>query len=431
MTLIAPAAFALAACTVLFAQAPEPVPADTSAPGFDISGYWTAPLYEDALERGAGPEIADYGGFPINEAARLFALSYDASRVTLRHHQCDGYVAPYSVRSIGNARSWEERDPHTQRLIAIHWYNQTFEGHRTIWMDGRPHPPAWAPHTWMGFSTGRFVGQALEVQTTHLKQGWLRRNGLPESDQATLVEFFVRHGDHLTYTSLISDPVYLTEPEIRTTDFARQPIDHGRGCSRATTGSRFSAERRSRAQLRLRREPVRKREGDRTKFPRRLSWRTGNHVSRVAREAGVADRRGGIGEDETASGRARQPRGRSAAPRRRDSRLAAWRNNVYLLLGDGGNIVVQVGDEGAFVVDTGTGALADKTVAAIRKLSDKPIQFIVNTGYSADHTGGNAALRAAGADPSVVGSFFALGFADAGIGATIMAHQNVQNHMYD
>ena len=39
------------------------------------------------------------------------------------------------------------------------WYNQTFEGHRTIWMDGRPHPPAWAPHTWMGFSTGRFVGQ--------------------------------------------------------------------------------------------------------------------------------------------------------------------------------------------------------------------------------------------------------------------------------
>ena len=54
-------------------------------------------MHEDALERGAGPELADYGGFPINEAARLFALSYNASRVTLRHHQCDGYVAPYSV----------------------------------------------------------------------------------------------------------------------------------------------------------------------------------------------------------------------------------------------------------------------------------------------------------------------------------------------
>ena len=99
-------------------------------------------MHEDALERGAGPELADYGGFPINDAARLFALSYNASRLTLRHHQCDGYVAPYSVRSIGNARAWEERDEHTQRLIAIHWFNQTFEGRRTIWMDGRPHPPA-------------------------------------------------------------------------------------------------------------------------------------------------------------------------------------------------------------------------------------------------------------------------------------------------
>src|SRR5437762_1993480 len=85
-------------------QAPAP-----PAPGFDLSGYWTAAMHEDALERGAGPELADYGGFPINEAARLFALSYNASRVTLREHQCDGYVAPYSVRSIGNARGWEER----------------------------------------------------------------------------------------------------------------------------------------------------------------------------------------------------------------------------------------------------------------------------------------------------------------------------------
>src|SRR5262247_3693854 len=74
----------------------------------------TAAMHEDALERGAGPELGDYGGFPINEAARLFALSNSASRVTLRHHQCDGYVAPYSVRSIGNARAWEERDSHTQ-----------------------------------------------------------------------------------------------------------------------------------------------------------------------------------------------------------------------------------------------------------------------------------------------------------------------------
>ncbi len=50
----------------------------------DITGYWTPPLHEDGLERGNGPEIADYGGFALNEAGRLFALSYDPSRLTLR-----------------------------------------------------------------------------------------------------------------------------------------------------------------------------------------------------------------------------------------------------------------------------------------------------------------------------------------------------------
>ena len=86
------------------------------------------------------------------------------------------------------------------------------------------------------------------------------------------------------------------------------------------------------------------------------------------------------------------------------------RDNVYMLVGDGGNIVVQVGDEGPFVVDTGTGRLADKTSRAIRTLSQRPIQFIANTSFHADRTGGNLKLRAAGADPSVRGTFFSLQF---------------------
>ena len=67
-----------------------------------------------------------------------------------------------------------------------------------------------------------------------------------------------------------------------------------------------------------------------------------------------------------------------------------------MLLGDGGNIVVETGDEGPFVVDSGSGQLADKVIQAIRKLSDKPIQFIVNTGFQPEFTGGNVKLRAAG-----------------------------------
>lgn len=103
--------------------------------------------------------------------------------------------------------------------------------------------------------------------------------------------------------------------------------------------------------------------------------------------------------------------------------------NVFMLTGDGGSVAVQVGDQGPTVINAGAGALTDKIVAEIRKLSDKPIQFIVNTGFQPDLTGGNVKLRAAGFDPSVRGSFFYGQFVDAGKGATIIGHQNVQNHL--
>jgi len=86
-------------------------------------------------------------------------------------------------------------------------------------MDGRPHPGDAALHTWMGFSTGKWDGGILTVYTTHIKRGWLRRNGLRHSDQATLIEHFIRHGDHMTHVSIVTDPVTLTEPMIRSQDF--------------------------------------------------------------------------------------------------------------------------------------------------------------------------------------------------------------------
>src|SRR5439155_1415720 len=125
----------------------------------------------------------------------------------------------------GNFRFWEERDPHTQRLIAIRMWGQITEGDRTIWMDGRPHPPAWAQHTWMGFSTGKYDGNILTVYTTHLKRAWIRRNGLVQSDQTTVVEHYIRHGDRITFTFIVTDPVYLAEPLIRTTELIRSSRD--------------------------------------------------------------------------------------------------------------------------------------------------------------------------------------------------------------
>jgi len=426
-----PAALGIAVLTCITLGGQAPGDQQGPPPMFDISGYWTPALHEDALDRGAGPETADYGGLPVSEAGRLFALSYNTSRVTLRHHQCDGYVMPYQIRALGNARAWEERDPHTQRLIAIHWYSQTFEGHRTIWMDGRPHPPAWAPHTWMGFSTGRVVGNALEIQTTHLKQGWLRRNGLPESDQATAVEFLVRHGDHLTHTVVVNDPVFLAEPLVRTTDFFRQPVDHQAWLFACDDGEQILGRAPDDVpNYGFGGNPFVKEFGDKYRIPvaAYLGGPETMYPEYVGRMTTVADSEG-VAKTRPASGVT--PTSRAVDPEPRDEEVHVWplRSNVYLLVGDEGNIVVQVGDEGPFLVDSGSGRLADKTVAAIRRLSDKPIQFIANTSARAEHTGGNVALRATGADPSVRGSFFSLQFADAGVGATILSHQNVQNRM--
>src|SRR5262249_17883225 len=105
--------------------------------------------------------------------------------------------------------------------------------------------------------------------------------------------------------------------------------------------------------------------------------------------------------------------------------------NVYMLAGDGANIAVQVGRQGAFGVDTGAGKLFEKIISEIGKLRSKPIQFIVNTSFHPDHVGGNKKLQAAGADPSLTGSFFSNQFADAGQGATVIGQQNVQTRMQD
>jgi hypothetical protein len=189
-------------------------------PGIDLSGAWAPEPHEESV---GNPAIADFLGVPITEAARAVGLAWSPSRVTVPEHQCQVHVAPYIMGGPLNLRIWEERDNQAQKLEAIRMYISTYEQNRTIWMDGRPHPPAAAAHTWMGFSTGNWDGNTLTVYTTHMKQGYLRRNGLPESDQATLIEHFMRHGDYLVHVSEVTDPVTLTEPFVRTQIFHRTP----------------------------------------------------------------------------------------------------------------------------------------------------------------------------------------------------------------
>lgn len=101
--------------------------------------------------------------------------------------------------------------------------------------------------------------------------------------------------------------------------------------------------------------------------------------------------------------------------------------NIYMIAGAGGNITVQVGEMGVLVVDTGLSPMSDKVIAAIRKLSTKPLQYIVNTHSHPDHTGGNEAVKKAGV--TITGANVTGNLTDARLGAQIIAHENVLNRM--
>jgi hypothetical protein len=189
----------------------------------DPSGEWSPRFDEDQRERLAGAEIGDYLGLPINAAARLRADSWTAAVVELPENQCRQHGSDYGWRGPSQLSIWKEVDRTSQKVIAFHTHLSAYGAEQTIWMDGRPHPPEYAPHTWAGFSTGKWEGDVLVVNTTHLKENWLGLNGVPRSDLATASAHIMRHGNWLTVAAITYDPVYLTEPLIRTVDFIYNP----------------------------------------------------------------------------------------------------------------------------------------------------------------------------------------------------------------
>ena len=100
----------------------------------DLTGNWVALYHEDAPERLPGPALGDYLELPINEAARLRADSYDPNRISaVVEYQCRPHGGDYSMRGLSvPMRIWEEIDPQTQQLVAIHTRMAWMEMERTI-----------------------------------------------------------------------------------------------------------------------------------------------------------------------------------------------------------------------------------------------------------------------------------------------------------
>jgi glyoxylase-like metal-dependent hydrolase (beta-lactamase superfamily II) len=243
----------------------------------------------------------------------------------------------------------------------------------------------------MGFSTGQWNGDILTVKSTHIKKEFYRRSGIPSSDLTTVVEHYIRHGNLLSHVMIITDPVYLSEPYVNSQEFALME----RGNQNWLYNCEYVME-----------VPM-----DQTKVPHYLPGKN-PFVEDFAKQFGLPLAALWGGAETTypefmpklaagtrpaplPDGVAREPR----APRnevRDEIETVHVKGNVYMLVGAGANIAVQVGDEGVLVVDTGVATTRDKVLAAIRKLSDKPIRWIINTTADTDHTGGNETISQAG-----------------------------------
>ena len=190
----------------------------------DFTGEWSPLYHEDAADRIPGPEIGDYTALPLNDAARARGDTFQADRLSMvMQYQCRPHSADYALRGMGNMRVNKEMEPLHEKLTAFKTYMPAWGSERTIWLDGRSHPPEYAEHTFQGFSTGVWDGNQLTITTTHLKANYHRRNEVPSSDKRTLVEHWARHGDFLTVITWVDDPVYFTEPVVRSQSWYLDP----------------------------------------------------------------------------------------------------------------------------------------------------------------------------------------------------------------
>jgi len=232
-----PAALALLASATLHAQfgAPPPQaprPAKQVAPE-DVTGNWVSIVTEDWRWRMVTPAKGDYTSVPLSPAGRKAADAWDPDKDIAAGNQCRAYGAAAIMRVPGRLRiAWV--DDNTLKIDAD-------AGTQTRMLHFNSPAPASEAASWQGYSNamwdglrppprGRAAAQpapqggTLKVMTTHLKPGYLRKNGVPYSDNTELTEYFDRtnepNGDSwLIVTTIVHDPANLNQDFVTSTHF--------------------------------------------------------------------------------------------------------------------------------------------------------------------------------------------------------------------
>jgi hypothetical protein len=200
----------------------------------DLTGYWVSIVNEDWRWRMMTPAKGDYASVPLNPEGRRVADTWDPVKDEHDGNNCRAYGAANIMRiperihiTWANENTLEmDVDAGTQKRL-FH-----FDGSK--WQGGEPQWQGDSVASWekqvqrVGFAkTGSDKDGSLHVVTTHMRPGYLRKNGVPYSKDAVLTEYYdrveINGRTYLIVTSVVDDPMYLNDRFITSGQFRLEP----------------------------------------------------------------------------------------------------------------------------------------------------------------------------------------------------------------
>lgn len=216
-----------------------PPPTPRAAAPIDITGHWVSLITDDWVYRMITPAKGDVSYIPLNAEGRRIAEAWDPARDQAAGEACKGYAAPAIMRLPSRVEiTWQ--DDNTLKLDidtgmqtrVFHFGQREPQGARS-WQ-------GWSYASWeLSGTTEQFypgptsLGQikragSLRVDTSNLRAGYLRKNGVPFSENAFMTEYYnlIVEDDgnqYLVIQTFVADPRYLTGHFVRTMQFKREP----------------------------------------------------------------------------------------------------------------------------------------------------------------------------------------------------------------
>jgi hypothetical protein len=220
-------AITIAGTNFALAQPRASEPAGRATAPIDLTGTWVSVAFEDWKFRMVTADPGVFDGIPLNAEGRRIGEAWDPAADEAAGDACKAYGAPAIMRMPGRFRiRWE--DDTTLKI-------DTDQGEQTRLLrfaeasPGAPSRQGRSSAEWLRAPGG---GGSLKVTTNDLLPGYMRKNGAPYSAQTEMTEYFDVHtlpnGDvYLTITTRVTDPVYFSGPDLKSTDLRRLPGDDG------------------------------------------------------------------------------------------------------------------------------------------------------------------------------------------------------------